>query len=254
MTEVARLSTRTLESVLINPHSRRYCIPTVNNGAGRSEYATEKRQSKANARRLVTARHGVSRTHVKVLVIVILAVFNIYFVLGYQALEREKTNALGMAIIASRGPMSESVHILNLTIDGRRIDAELWHALQQDLIWQSRLCPVIATLDAPNRVYWMQIQDAVVDLERVVNMVEQTYANMHIRTLNLTDMQTRLMVEVRDALAQIAANTFSREIVLGSDPKVAISDQNMRTAAEAAVRLSSGLEKFQEYLTPVASG
>jgi hypothetical protein len=214
----------------------------------------EKRQSKANAKRLATARHRISHAHVMTLVVVILAAFNIYFMLGYQALEREKTNALGMVLIAARGPMSESVHILNLTIDGHRIDLELWHVLQQDLIWQSRLCPVIATLDTPHQLHWMQVQDAVVGLERAVNMVEQTYAKMHIRTLDLTDRQTRLIVEVRDALVQIAANVFPEEIALGSDPKVAISDENMKTAAEAAGRLSSELEKFQECLTPVVGG
>jgi hypothetical protein len=179
-----------------------------------------------------------------------LAASNAYFILSYQVAERQRTIALGSALLSAEGALSESTHILNLTVERRRIDFELWDVLQQDLIWQSRLYHVIASLDMHHKPHWMQIQDSVVSLERVVSSVKQTYASIFIRLLNLTDKQTSQIVAVRDILVIIETDAFPAHVILDANPEVVISDENMMRAAEAAARLSSELETLQEYLTP----
>ena len=202
------------------------------------------------AKRSVILDRRTSSHYVVALVLVILAVSNAYFMLACRAVERERANALGMLLIAAEGALSESTHILNLTVERRRIDLELWDVLQQDLIWQSRLYHVIASLDMHHEPYWMQIQDSVVSLERVVSSVKETYASTFIRLLNLTDKQTSQIVAVRDILVIIETDAFPAHVILGANPEVVIPDENMMRAAEAAARLNSELEKLQEYLTP----
>ena len=211
---------------------------------------------RASAKRSVILDRRILSRYIVALVLVILAVSNAYFILACQAAERERTNALGMLLIAAEGALSESTHILNLTVERRRIDFELWDVLQQDLIWQSRLYPVIASLDMRHKPYWMQVQDSVVSLERVVSSVKQIYASIFIRLLNLTDKQTSQIVTVRDILVMIGTNVFPAHVIVGANPEVVITDESMTRAAEAAARLNSELENLQECLTatPILPG
>jgi hypothetical protein len=223
---------------------------TVSERIAGSEARIEGLPERAKAKRSVILDLRIPSRYVVALVLVILAVSNAYFMLACQAVERERTNALGMLLIATEGALSESTHILNLTVERRRIDFELWDVLQQDLIWQSRLYPVIASLDMRHEPYWVQVQDSVVSLERVVSSVKQIYASIFIRLLNLTDKQTSQIVTVRDILVMIGTNVFPAHVIVGANPEVVITDESMTRAAEAAARLNSELENLQECLTP----
>jgi hypothetical protein len=177
-----------------------------------------------------------------------LAASNAYFILSYQAAERQRTNALGLALLSAEGALGESIHILNSTVSGSCIDTELWDALQQDLIWQSRILPVIASLDVRHERHWMQIKDATISLERVVSNVKQTYAEMNIFLINLTDRQIAAIAAVRDILIQIEANAFPVQVIFGADPEVTISHESISKAADAAARLQSELSNIEQCL------
>jgi len=178
-----------------------------------------------------------------------LAASNAYFILSYQAAERQRTNALGLVLLSAEGALGESIYILNTTVSGGRIDTKLWDALQQDLIWQSRILTVIASLDVRYGPHWAQIKDATVSLERVVSNVKQTYAKMNIRLINLTDRQIAAIATVRDILIQIEANAFPVQIILGTNPEVTISHESISKAADAAARLQSELRNIEQCLT-----
>jgi len=177
-----------------------------------------------------------------------LAASNAYFILSYQAAERQRTNALGLALLSAEGALGESIHILNSTVSGSCIDTELWDALQKDLIWQSRILPVIASLDVRHERHWMQIKDATISLERVVSNVKQTYAEMNIFLINLTDRQIAAIATVRDILIQIEANAFPVQVIFGADPEVTISHESISKAADAAARLQSELSNIEQCL------
>jgi hypothetical protein len=239
-----------LRPIVSKDESGQHSPRTASERTAGSGARIEEPPKRACAKRSVILDRRTSSHYVVALVLVILAVSNAYFMLACRAVERERANALGMLLIAAEGALSESTHILNLTVERRRIDLELWDVLQQDLIWQSRLYHVIASLDMHHEPYWMQIQDSVVSLERVVSSVKETYASIFIRLLNLTDKQTSQIVAVRDILVIIETDAFPAHVILGANPEVVIPDENMMRAAEAAARLNSELEKLQEYLTP----
>jgi hypothetical protein len=177
-----------------------------------------------------------------------LAASNAYFILSYQAAERQRTNALGLLLLSAEGALGESIHILNPTVSGSCIDTELWDALQQDLIWQSRILPVIASLDVRHGPHWMQIKDATVSLERVVSNVKQTYVKVNIRLINLTDRQIAAIATVRNILIQIDLNAFPAQVILGTDPEATISNESISKAADAAARLQSELRNTEQCL------
>jgi len=177
-----------------------------------------------------------------------LAASNAYFILSYQAAERQRTNALGLLLLSAEGALGESIHILNPTVSGSCIDTELWDALQQDLIWQSRILPVIASLDVRHGPHWMQIKDGTVSLERVVSNVKQTYVKVNIRLINLTDRQIAAIATVRNILIQIDPNAFPAQVILGTDPEATISNESISKAADAAARLQSELRNTEQCL------
>jgi hypothetical protein len=135
-------------------------------------------------------------------------------------------------------------------VERRRIDFELWDVLQQDLVWQSRIFPAIASLDARHSPFWVQIHDSLVSLERAVNNVKQLYAGTFVLVLNLTDTQATQIALVRDLLVVIGTNAFPAHIILGANPEVVVSDESMMRAAEAANYLNSKVEDLQECLSP----
>jgi hypothetical protein len=184
------------------------------------------------------------------LALVILAVSNAYFAFACRASQREKVNALGTLLIAAEGAFSESTHILNLTVEKRRIDFKLWDVLQQDLIWQSRLYPAIASLDMRHKQSWMRVQDSIVALEQVASSVKQAYASVFVQFLNLTDGQTIQIATVRNLVVTIGTNAFPERVTLGANPEAAIPDENILRAAEAAARLICELEKLQQCMMP----
>jgi len=177
-----------------------------------------------------------------------LAASNAYFILSYQAAERQRTNALGLLLLSAEGALGESIHILNPTVSGSCIDTELWDALQQDLIWQSRILPVVASLDVRHGPHWMQIKDGTVSLERVVSNVKQTYVKVNIRLINLTDRQIAAIATVRNILIQIDPNAFPAQVILGTDPEATISNESISKAADAAARLQSELRNTEQCL------
>jgi hypothetical protein len=137
---------------------------------------------------------------------------------------------------------------LSPTVSGSCIDTELWDALQQDLIWQSRILPVIVSLDVRHGPHWMQIKDATVSLERVVSNVKQTYVKVNIRLINLTDRQIAAIATVRNILIQIDPNAFPAQVILGTDPEATISNESISKAADAAARLQSELRNTEQCL------
>jgi len=177
-----------------------------------------------------------------------LAASNAYFILSYQAAERQRTNALGLLLLSAEGALGESIHILNPTVSGSCIDTELWDALQQDLIWQSRILPVIASLDVRHGPHWMQIKDTTVSLERVVSNVKQTYVKVNIRLINLTDRQIAAIATVRNILIQIDPNAFPAQVILGTDPEATTSNESISKAADATARLQSELRNTEQCL------
>jgi len=221
---------------------------TVSERIAGSEARIEGLPERAKAKRSVILDLRIPSRYVVALVLVILAVSNAYFMLACQAVERERTNALGMLLIATEGALSESTHILNLIVERRRIDFELWDVLQQDLIWQSRILPVVASLDVRHGPHWMQIKDGTVSLERVVSNVKQTYVKVNIRLINLTDRQIAAIATVRNILIQIDPNAFPAQVILGTDPEATISNESISKAADAAARLQSELRNTEQCL------
>lgn len=201
-------------------------------GASAPRARIDESPKKAIATRSVIPDGRIRCRYVLVLVLVVLAASNSYFILTYRAAERERTNAFGMLLIAAEGAFSQSTHILSLTAERRHIDFDLWDDLQRDLIWQSRIFPPIAYLDTRHRPYWIDVQNAVSSLERVVSSVKQLYASIFIRLLNLTEKQTTQIVVVRDLLLTIGTNAFPEHVILGGNPEVVISDENMMRAAQ----------------------
>jgi len=190
----------------------------------------------------------VTIAHVLVLIIAILAISNIYFGLTYRQEHIDRINALGLVLMQARGPLNESIHIMNRTIERRQIDVELWDVMLRDLIEHSRFYPVIACLDGNHRSQWTLIQNGIDGVIRVTTDLIQTYNRMGISILNLTDEDLIPVASVRDNLVLIEMNAFPNGIIIGSDPKVVISDDSIMKAVDAAYRLQTQFNKLEEII------
>jgi hypothetical protein len=188
----------------------------------------------------------VTIAHVLALLIAILAMVNIYFGLTYRQEHIDRINALGLVLMQARGPLSESIHIMNKTIESRQVDVELWDIMLRDLIEHSRFYPVIACLDGNHRSQWTLIQNGIDGVIRVTTDMIQTCDRMGISILNLTDEGIIPIASVRDILILIEMSAFPKSVTIGSDPKVVVSDDSIMRAVDAAYRLQTQLEELKE--------
>jgi len=180
--------------------------------------------------------------------VAVLMVSNIYFALVYQRAEVDRVNALGLILMQARGPLSESIHIINKTVVIHQIDVGLWELMLRDLIEHWRFYPAISCLDRNHGPQWLLIQDAIDKLIRTVTDVVQVCNTRRIFLLNLTNTLVTSVSSVKDALVLIEMNAFSEHISIGSDPKVIISEINMKKAVEAASLLWIRSEELREFV------
>jgi len=188
----------------------------------------------------------VTIAHVLVLLIAILVISNIYFGLTYRQEHIDRINALGLVLMQARGPLSDSIHIMNKTIVSRQIDLELWDVMLRDLIEHSRFYPVIACLDGNHRSQWTLIQNGIDSVTRVTTDMIQTHNRMGVSIINLTEEDLIPIASVRDNLILIEMNAFPNSITIGSDPKVVVSDDSIMKAVDAAYRLQTQFKKLEE--------
>lgn len=148
----------------------------------------------------------------------------------------------------ARGPLSESIHIMNETIERRQIDVEMWDVMLRDLIEHSRFYPVIACLDENHRLQWTLIQNGIDSMIRANTDMIQILNSMGISILNLTDEDLIPIASVRDAVILIEMNAFRKRVTIGSDPEAAVSDDSMMKAVDAVNRLQNQLEELKEII------
>lgn len=180
------------------------------------------------------------------LLVVILAISNIYLALTYYNMDADRVNALGSVLMQAKGPLSEAVHIMNQTVMRGQIDVELWNVMLRDLIEHWRFYPAVLYLDRSHRPQWTLIQHGIDELIRVVTDVIQACNRRGISLLDLTGARLTSICSVRDILMLIEMNAFPRSIVTGSDPKVTVSDDGIRRTVEAVNLLQVQLEELRK--------
>jgi len=186
--------------------------------------------------------------HALALLVVILAISNIYFGLAYRQEHIDRINALGLVLMQARGPLSESIHIMNKTIESRQIDVELWDVMLRDLIEHSRFYPLIGSLDGNHRSRWTLIQNGIDSVIQVTTNMIQKFYRMHVSVLNLTDEWLTPIISVRDILTLVEVNAFPSSVTIGPDPKVIVSDDGIMRAVDAVNRLEAQLEELQKII------
>lgn len=181
-----------------------------------------------------------SAASVSLFVLAALLLSNVYWVYAYQGLYRDRTNALGEVLIQTKGFLGESIHVLNLTIEERQIDFELWDILLRDLIQLSQQYKLVISLDITHGQQWLQIKAATDSLVDFVNDLTQIYAGNSTH-MNITDGQLSYLGNINNLLLNIQSKAFPAKIVLGSDPKVIIGDSDITEAMENSIRLQTEL-------------
>ncbi|GEM_PF-1812684 len=144
----------------------------------------------------------------------------------------------------ARGPLGESIHIMNVTIERRQIDLELWEVMLRDLIEHSRFYPVIAYLDGRHKSQWMSMHDGIDSVIRTISNMIQTYNTMNISVIGLNDESSVPIISVRDGLL-LAERASPRTITIGSAPEVTVSDDVMNAAC-ALNGLQTQLNEMQK--------
>jgi hypothetical protein len=187
--------------------------------------------------------------HALALLIVILTISSIYFGLAYREEHIDRVNALGLVLMQARGPLSESIHIMNKTIESRQIDVELWDVMLRDLIEHSRFYPVIAHLDGNHRSKWTLIQNGTHGIIWATTKMIQKCYRMHVSVLNLTDEWLTPIISVRDILTLVEVNAFPSSVTIGPDPKVIVSDDGIMRAVDAVNQLDAQLEELEEIIS-----
>lgn len=180
-------------------------------------------------------------------VVALLAISNAYFALVCYNAHVGMTNALGFTLMQARGPMSEAIHVLILTLGRRQIDAELWDVMLRSLIEHSRFYPLIWNLDQSRRGQWMRLQEGIDNLIKAATDVIQTCNRMRVRSLNLTSAGVDTISAVRDALELVFVNAFP-PVTLGACPEVPLSDERLNRAVEAISLLEARLTDIQKIL------
>jgi len=182
-----------------------------------------------------------NKAYVFLSVIAVLIVSNAYAVYAYNNLSRERDNALGEALILAGGFLGESVNILNHTVGEGRVDVELFQVLRDDLIQLSRYHRLIMSLDPSHWEQWSQVQLATDSLEMFVrDLSDRVTAIEKDGEGSGTVIRvgpSSYLAKIRDDLAEIGLKSIPEKIVLGSNPRVKVSDEDMTDAMEAAVKL-----------------
>jgi len=193
---------------------------------------------------------GFKLTWMRILTVVlsVLLVSNVYLILVYQGLYRERTNALGEVMIQTKGLLSESNNILYHAVEERRIDFELWEVMFRDLSLQLRLYNTISALDFDHRHQWIQIRTAVDEVASLFYRIDQEYHATSGRYLSLTNRQTLILRSLLEGLMIVEADAFPKKIVLGSNPEIRVDEESLTGAVGAAVsiqtRVQSSYEEF----------
>jgi len=180
------------------------------------------------------------------LIAAILAASNVHLALIYHDADTDRVNALGLVLMQAKRPLSESIHIMNLTVTRCQIDVELWDMMLRNLIEHWRFYPAISYLDKPHRSQWIVMQLATDELRQAITDITQACSRRGVSLLDLTDAGLVSARSVRDTLMLIETAAFPRSITIGPDPKVTISDDNMRKAVEAARLLQAQLEELRK--------
>jgi len=180
-------------------------------------------------------------------VVALLTISNAYFALVCYNAHVDMTNALGFALMQARGPMSEAIHVLILTLGRRQIDVELWDVMLRSLIEHSRFYPLMWNLDQGRRRQWMRLQDGIDNLIRTTTNVIQTCYKMRVRSLNLTGAGVDIISGIKDALESVFVNAFP-PVTLGAWPEVPVSDKRLDLAVEAIGFLEARLTDILKIL------
>ena len=179
-------------------------------------------------------------------IIAVLVVSNAYMVYAYRNLSWERDNALGEALIQARGFLGESVNILNHTVGEGRVDTELFQVLRDDLIQLSRYYRFVASLDHHHWEQWGKMQEATDYLELFVRDLCDRIQTLTVGNGSYMVIQggrSSCLAKLMDDLVEIERKALPRTIIIGSNPRVEIGDEDMTDAMEAAVNLDEDVDQ-----------
>lgn len=184
----------------------------------------------------------INPAYISLAIIAILVVSNAYWAYAYRGLSKDKTNALGEALLQARGFLGESIDILNRTIEERRIDFSLWDAMFNDLALMTGQLDLMKSLDAERLQHWSRIDLAINAVTDLVSNILQRYES-DIQYMNITLGEGWIIssTKIRDDLVEID-EALSSEIVIGAHPHVEINDKDLTEALEAAIQLQMDVE------------
>lgn len=181
-----------------------------------------------------------NKAYVFLSIIAFLVVSNAYIAYAYRNLSQERDNALGEALIQASGFLGESVNILNNTIGEGRVDVDLFQVFRDDLIQLSKYYRFVASLDHHHLEHWGKVQEATDSLELFARDLCDRIQISPVGNGSYMVIQgsySRSLVKIVDDLVEIERKAFPQTIIVGSNPRVKIRDEDMTDAMEAAVNL-----------------
>ncbi|MBS7652895.1 winged helix-turn-helix transcriptional regulator [Candidatus Bathyarchaeota archaeon] len=188
----------------------------------------------------------INLAYISLTIAAFLVFSNVYWIYAYQGLSRDRLNTLGEVLLQAREFLSESIGILNSTLEKSEMSFFLVDVLHKDLIQLSRQLKFTTTLDTGHREQWSQINGAT---DSLIEIVEALIYSIRARGLaisdpcmNITYGQLLYLEKIRDDLIYIERKAFPAKIVIGSNPQVDITDSEITEAMEASLRLKKDVE------------
>jgi hypothetical protein len=165
-------------------------------------------------------------------------------------MSRGKDNALGWALLQSRGYMGDPISIIGHFVDTGVIEYEGLLVLQDDIHQYLRIVRIITSLDQRHDAHWREIEETTFLLldftGEFKHLIEEEGGITGGGNLTIHGAEISALREVKNELDSIYANLYSSEIVVGAHPKVVIRDSAMTSAVETALELRARLSSMDE--------
>jgi len=238
-----------LRGLISKDEDQRYCLSEFGEAAIRlMEGVEEPLAARRDSLELLGRRF--SKLRVLFSFVVVMTVIIGTLVYANYNISRGSDNALGWALLQSRGYMGEPINIIGHFVDTGVIEYEGLLVLRDDIHQYLRIVRIITSLDQRHGAHWREIEETAAMLldftGELRHLIEEEGGGTVGRNLTIQDAEISALREVKNELDSIYANLYSAEIVIGAHPKIVIRDSEISSAVETAFELRARLSSMDE--------
>jgi len=238
-----------LGGLIAKDGDQRYCLSGFGEAAIRlMEGVEEPLAGRSYSLELLGRRF--SKLRVLFSLVVVMTVIVGALVYANYNISRGRDNALGWALLQSRGYMGEPTNIIEHFVDTGVVEYEGLLVLRDDLHQYIRIVRIIKSLDQRHGAHWREIEETTYLLldftGELRRLIEEEGGGTGGGNLTIQGEEISALSEVKNDLESIYENLYSAEVVIGAHPKVVIRDSEISSAVETALELRVRLSSMDE--------